>query len=182
MAKKGKLPSAVASPLQPQTPLAKARWALEAGDVRRARELAAELEGRPARRLLVAGVTGTDGKTTVTHMAAHLLEQAGLPTGYLSTVAHQAGHQRDAEGAHLAARVIERERRDVELPVDQGVPLLVGLEQRRPGVDLDFEIDVGRLGVAGDDLHHLVAHVPSSARELVRGAQRGGSGEGAGAH
>ena len=56
-------------------------------------ELAAELEGRPARRLLVAGVTGTDGKTTVTHMAAHLLEQAGLPTGYLSTVAHQAGHQ-----------------------------------------------------------------------------------------
>jgi len=42
MAKKGKLPSAVASPLQPQTPLAKARWALEAGDVRRARELAAE--------------------------------------------------------------------------------------------------------------------------------------------
>jgi len=42
MAKKGKLPAAVASPLQPQTPLAKARWALEAGDVRRARELAAE--------------------------------------------------------------------------------------------------------------------------------------------
>ena len=39
MAKKGKLPSAVASPLQPQTPLAKARWALEAGDVRRARQL-----------------------------------------------------------------------------------------------------------------------------------------------
>ena len=42
MAKKGKLPGAAASPVQPQTPLAKARWALEAGDVRRARELAAE--------------------------------------------------------------------------------------------------------------------------------------------
>jgi hypothetical protein len=42
MARKGKPPPAVASPPQPQTPLAKARWALEAGDVRRARELAAE--------------------------------------------------------------------------------------------------------------------------------------------
>jgi UDP-N-acetylmuramoyl-L-alanyl-D-glutamate--2,6-diaminopimelate ligase len=54
-------------------------------------ELAAELHGRPARQLLVAGVTGTDGKTTVTHMAAHLLERAGLRAGFLSTVAHRAG-------------------------------------------------------------------------------------------
>jgi len=42
MARKGRAPPSVASPPQPQTPLAKARWALEAGDVRRARELAAE--------------------------------------------------------------------------------------------------------------------------------------------
>jgi hypothetical protein len=42
MAKQGRPTAAVASPPQPQTPLAKARWALEAGDVRRARELAAE--------------------------------------------------------------------------------------------------------------------------------------------
>jgi UDP-N-acetylmuramoyl-L-alanyl-D-glutamate--2,6-diaminopimelate ligase len=54
-------------------------------------ELAAELHGRPARRLLVAGVTGTDGKTTVTHLAAHVLSAAGLPAGLLSTVAHDAG-------------------------------------------------------------------------------------------
>ena len=42
MARKGKAPPSAASPPQPQTPLAKARWSLEAGDVRRARELAAE--------------------------------------------------------------------------------------------------------------------------------------------
>jgi hypothetical protein len=41
MATKGRQPGAAASPPQPQTPLGKARWALEAGDVRRARELAA---------------------------------------------------------------------------------------------------------------------------------------------
>jgi len=54
-------------------------------------ELAAAVHGRPARRLLVVGVTGTEGKTTTTHMAAHVLERAGLPAGYLSTVAHRAG-------------------------------------------------------------------------------------------
>jgi len=53
-------------------------------------ELAAAVQGRPARRLLVAGVTGTEGKTTTTHMTAHVLERAGVPSGYLSTVAHRA--------------------------------------------------------------------------------------------
>jgi UDP-N-acetylmuramoyl-L-alanyl-D-glutamate--2,6-diaminopimelate ligase len=37
------------------------------------------------------GITGTEGKTTTTHIAAHVLEHAGLPAGYLSTVAHSAG-------------------------------------------------------------------------------------------
>jgi UDP-N-acetylmuramoyl-L-alanyl-D-glutamate--2,6-diaminopimelate ligase len=54
-------------------------------------ELAAAVQGRPARRLLVVGVTGTEGKTTTTHMAGHVLERAGVPAGYLSTVAHRAG-------------------------------------------------------------------------------------------
>lgn len=42
MAKKARPPATAASPPQPQTPLAKARWALEAGDIRRSRSLAAE--------------------------------------------------------------------------------------------------------------------------------------------
>jgi hypothetical protein len=42
MAKKARPPAAAASPANLQTPLAKARWALEAGNVRRARSLAAE--------------------------------------------------------------------------------------------------------------------------------------------
>ncbi|HZU18133.1 MAG TPA: UDP-N-acetylmuramoyl-L-alanyl-D-glutamate--2,6-diaminopimelate ligase [Candidatus Dormibacteraeota bacterium] len=54
-------------------------------------ELAAALHGRPARRLLVVGVTGTVGKSTTTHMIAHVLESAGLRSGYLSTVAHGVG-------------------------------------------------------------------------------------------
>jgi len=54
-------------------------------------EIAAEFHGRPGRRLAVAGVTGTDGKTTVTHLAAWVLECAGRRTGSLSTVGLRAG-------------------------------------------------------------------------------------------
>ena len=50
-------------------------------------DLAAELYGRPSRKLLVAGITGTDGKTTTTHMAEHVLHASGIVAGAMSTVA-----------------------------------------------------------------------------------------------
>ena len=59
-------------------------------------ELAAELYGRPARRLKVAGITGTDGKTTTTHMAEHVLQSSGVVAGAMSTVAFSmAGRESD---------------------------------------------------------------------------------------
>ena len=58
-------------------------------------ELAATLHGWPARRLRVAGVTGTDGKTTTTHMATHVFEAAGIRTGSMSTVAFHVGASND---------------------------------------------------------------------------------------
>src|SRR6202158_3031175 len=50
-------------------------------------EAAAEFYGRPSRRLKLAGVTGTDGKTTTTHMAEHVLQASGIVAGAMSTVA-----------------------------------------------------------------------------------------------
>ena len=50
-------------------------------------EIAAEFYGRPSRRLKVAGITGTDGKTTTTHMAEHVLQASGIRAGAMSTVA-----------------------------------------------------------------------------------------------
>src|SRR6202158_1215833 len=49
-------------------------------------ELAAEFYGRPSRRMKLAGITGTDGKTTTTHMAEHVLQASGLVAGAMSTV------------------------------------------------------------------------------------------------
>src|ERR1700675_2205253 len=50
-------------------------------------EVAAEFYGRPSRHLKVAGITGTDGKTTTTHMAEHVLQASGIQAGAMSTVA-----------------------------------------------------------------------------------------------
>ena len=41
-------------------------------------DMSAEFFGRPSRHLMLAGITGTDGKTTVTHMAEHILQTRSL--------------------------------------------------------------------------------------------------------
>lgn len=51
---------------------------------------AAALAGWPARRLNVVGVTGTDGKTSLAHLIAHVLDSAGRPAGLLSTAGNRA--------------------------------------------------------------------------------------------
>jgi len=42
--------------------------------------------GTPSQRLAVAGVTGTNGKTTCAYLLAQALEAAGQPTGYMGTI------------------------------------------------------------------------------------------------
>lgn len=49
-------------------------------------ELAAELAGHPSESLSVVGVTGTNGKTTVTHMLASIFEAHGWPTLVVGTL------------------------------------------------------------------------------------------------
>jgi UDP-N-acetylmuramoyl-L-alanyl-D-glutamate--2,6-diaminopimelate ligase len=56
-----------------------------------AAQLAAEFNGNPARSLLVAGVTGTNGKTTVSMMLRAVLQRAGLEPGLVGTVAYEIG-------------------------------------------------------------------------------------------
>jgi len=61
--------------------------AIVVDDTRRAlAKLAAVFYGHPARKLGVIGVTGTDGKTSVVHLIAHVLAEAGEQAGLISTV------------------------------------------------------------------------------------------------
>lgn len=49
-------------------------------------QVAATFYGHPARELLTAGVTGTNGKTTVTHLLAAVLEHAEVSTTVVGTL------------------------------------------------------------------------------------------------
>jgi UDP-N-acetylmuramoyl-L-alanyl-D-glutamate--2,6-diaminopimelate ligase len=48
--------------------------------------VAAAFFGHPAEALCMVGVTGTNGKTTVTHLVASILRAAGLATGVVGTL------------------------------------------------------------------------------------------------
>ncbi|MEX0717028.1 MAG: UDP-N-acetylmuramoyl-L-alanyl-D-glutamate--2,6-diaminopimelate ligase [Planctomycetaceae bacterium] len=61
-------------------------------DVRRAyAELVASLAGSPSRKLALAGVTGTNGKTTVTWLVRSILRVAERQTGLLGTIEYDDG-------------------------------------------------------------------------------------------
>jgi UDP-N-acetylmuramoyl-L-alanyl-D-glutamate--2,6-diaminopimelate ligase len=65
--------------------------ALAVLDTRRAlAEAATAFFGQPALKLTVVGVTGTDGKTSLCHLIAHLLESAGESVGLMSTAENRA--------------------------------------------------------------------------------------------
>src|SRR5437764_2902600 len=51
--------------------------------------LAATFYRRPADRLKIAGVTGTNGKTTTTFLIKHICEKAGLRCGLIGTVRYE---------------------------------------------------------------------------------------------
>ncbi|HUT52565.1 MAG TPA: UDP-N-acetylmuramoyl-L-alanyl-D-glutamate--2,6-diaminopimelate ligase [bacterium] len=66
--------------------------AIIAADVRLAMgRLAARLAGFPDRRMTVIGITGTNGKTTITYILEAVLAQAGLKPGVIGTVNHRYG-------------------------------------------------------------------------------------------
>jgi UDP-N-acetylmuramoyl-L-alanyl-D-glutamate--2,6-diaminopimelate ligase len=60
--------------------------------------LAAAFYGDPSERLILVGITGTNGKTTVSYLLASIFEAAGVPCGRIGTVGHQVG-RREVEAA-----------------------------------------------------------------------------------
>lgn len=54
------------------------------------------LAGKPSLSMNVIGVTGTNGKTTVTNMVANIMEEAGKKIGLLGTIQNRVGVRREA--------------------------------------------------------------------------------------
>jgi len=57
-------------------------------------QVAAEIYGYPSRRLKLVGVTGTNGKTTVTHLVERIARFAGEKTGIIGTLGVQIAEQK----------------------------------------------------------------------------------------
>jgi len=55
--------------------------------------IAAAISGYPGRRLRTIGVTGTDGKTSLSHLLHHVLSSAGEQSGLISTAECRVGDQ-----------------------------------------------------------------------------------------
>ena len=56
-------------------------------------QLACRWYGHPSRQLTILGVTGTNGKTTVTYLLRHILQRTGMKTGLIGTVQNIVGEQ-----------------------------------------------------------------------------------------
>jgi UDP-N-acetylmuramoyl-L-alanyl-D-glutamate--2,6-diaminopimelate ligase len=64
-------------------------------------QLSASFYNFPARKLVVIGITGTDGKTTTANLIYSILQAAGIQTGMISTVNAQIGDQILDTGFHV---------------------------------------------------------------------------------
>ena len=84
-------------------------------------DLAAELFDHPTRRLKVAAVTGTDGKTTTVHLVSDVLEASGEHTGFSTTVDFKiAGHEWANETRQSTQEAVEIQEFFAELLVAGG--------------------------------------------------------------
>lgn len=68
--------------------------------------MAANFYGHPSEDLTVVGVTGTNGKTTTTHIIRSILEHAGKKTGLIGTIAYHTG-DRVVPATHTTPEALE---------------------------------------------------------------------------
>ena len=99
--------------------------------------LAASWYGHPSRALLVAGVTGTDGKTTTSTLIAAVFEAAGYPAGFVTTTGARVGARELDTGFHVTTPDALAVQHYLRQMVDAGMRAAVlestshGLDQRR---------------------------------------------------
>lgn len=91
----GEIAPSPSSPLSPSVPIVTVHDSSEA-----LAWLCAAFHGFPARKLVMIGVTGTDGKTTTCNLIHSILLAAGLKTGLISTVNAVIGDEVLDTGLH----------------------------------------------------------------------------------
>lgn len=108
----------------------------------------------PGRHLTVIGVTGTDGKTTTVNLIYHLLNNAGLKTGMISTVGAKIGKKKIKTGFHVTTPSSIKIQRLLRQMVNRGIEYLV-LETTSHGLDQHRLWGCNfRIGVITNVSHH----------------------------
>ncbi|MEX2115360.1 MAG: UDP-N-acetylmuramoyl-L-alanyl-D-glutamate--2,6-diaminopimelate ligase [Bacteroidota bacterium] len=80
--------------------------------------MSANYYGHPSRRLTIVGVTGTNGKTTTSHLIRSMLSASGQQTGLIGTISYQIGDQ-TIPASHTTPESIELNRLLVRM-IDEG--------------------------------------------------------------
>lgn len=126
--------------------------------------------GYPARRLIMIGVTGTDGKTTTANLVHAILTAAGLKTGLISTVNALIGERVLDTGLHTTTPDADAVQRYLREMVDAGMTHGVlettshGLaHQRVTGCEFDIAV------VTNITHEHLDAHGSLEAYRAAKG-------------
>lgn len=155
---------------QPLQDLAIPYWCVKDSRLAWAR-LAAAWHRFPARKLVMIGVTGTDGKTTTAHLLRWILTQSGLSSGMISSVAARIGNQDLDTGFHVTTPDAMQVQSYLAEMVEAGQSHCVlevtshALEQHRVAV---CEFDVGVLtNITHDHLDYhgsLDQYVSTKAR------------------
>lgn len=70
-------------------------------------QAAAALEGHPARKIAIAGVTGTNGKTTTAYLLHHLLNAGQKRCGLIGTVTYDLGGGKQVPATHTTPESLE---------------------------------------------------------------------------
>jgi UDP-N-acetylmuramoyl-L-alanyl-D-glutamate--2,6-diaminopimelate ligase len=144
---------------------------MEVADTRVAMAAAAAwFHGHPGRELVVIGITGTDGKTTTSHLLTSVLEAAGARAGRLGTVDTYL----PGESGHVSGRMTTPEATEVQAllrrMVDAGCEFAI-VESTSHGLALHrldhVEYDVAAFtNVTGD---HLDFHKTFEAYREAKG-------------
>jgi UDP-N-acetylmuramoyl-L-alanyl-D-glutamate--2,6-diaminopimelate ligase len=103
--------------------------------------LASAFFGHPSRQLLMAGVTGTNGKTTVAHLLGSVLPHAGIPTMVIGTL---SGVRTTPEAPELQSQLAAERDRGVAEKSTHAVVMEVSshalAQHRVEGVTFDIAI------------------------------------------
>jgi UDP-N-acetylmuramoyl-L-alanyl-D-glutamate--2,6-diaminopimelate ligase len=109
--------------------------------------LAAAYYGHPAQKMVVIGITGTDGKTTTANLLFKVLKAAGLRTGMISTVNAVIGEVELDTGFHVTTPDATDVQRYLFMMAEEGTTHVIleatshGLAQYRVEA-CDFDIAV----------------------------------------